>query len=317
MRMQTMTYAEAPPCILKVLAGGAAEGNRNEAIFNTTVFLRKAFPDDFQQRAVELNPIIFYKPLNKAELARTVMSAGRPDYSYRCNEEPIKSFCNKEACLASKFGITAKEGEKLESMQELPTFSNLVKFQTEPIRWEISIGGHKVGNLSTSQLLDWRYIRELIAERTMKVVPMIKPAEWERMLAPLMDGVRFVETPDDASVSGVVRLRLKEFAAKTDLSNRGQNKEDRRALARGLPCVQEVDGERCVVFRSQDFINYLKRTKSEELKGTSLWFAVKDLGVIHSKFRLGEHNINVWRIPVDAVTQGWAEAEAPEFTSEI
>ena len=72
-----------------------------------------------------------------------------------------------------------------------------------------------------------------------------------------------------------------------------------------------------MVFRSQDFINYLKRTKSEELKGGNLWFAVKDLGVAHSKIRAGESSINVWRVPVDVVLMDWAEAEAPVVTSEI
>ena len=179
------------------------------------------------------------------------------------------------------------------------------------------ISGKRVSNLSTQQLLDWRIMREMVAERLMRVVPMIKAAEWERMLSPLMESVRLVDAPDDASVSGVIRMKLKEFAAKTDLMNKGQNIDDRKALLRGLPCVQDINGERCVVFRGQDFIAYLKRVKSEELKGTNLWFAVKDLGVVQGKMRAGDHNINVWNIPVDVITQDWAEAEAPVFTSEI
>lgn len=316
-KLATAQYADAPPCILQVLAGKATEGNRNEAMFNTTVYLRKSNPDDFNKRAEELNPIIFHKPLGKAELTRTVTSAGRPDYSYRCNEEPIRGFCDKAACLASKWGITAKDAEGLELIQELPTFSDLVKYATEPIRWEMMIDGRRVSNLSTQQLLDWRAIRELIAERSMRVVPMIKAAEWERILSPMMDTVRLVDAPDDASTSGVIRMKLKEFAAKTDLLNKGQNTDDRKALLRGLPCVQDVDGERCIIFRGQDFIAYLKRVKSEELKGTNLWFAVKDLGVVQKKMRVADHSINVWTIPVDIIIQGWAEAEAPVFTSEI
>lgn len=316
-RMVTSKYSEAPPCIKACMTYGVGEGNRNEALFNVAVFLRKAFPDDFAKRAEELNPVMFVKPLGKSELTRTVASAGRPDYSYRCGEEPIRSHCDRATCLTGKYGITAKEAENLDLIQELPPFSDLVKYITEPIRWEINIGGCKVSNLSTQQLLDWRVMRELIAERLMRVVPMIKPAEWERVLGPLMSTVRIVDTPDDASVSGIVRLRLKEFAAKADLTSKGQNMEDRRALLRGLPCVQDIDGERNVLFRAQDFINYLKRTKSEELKGTNLWFALRDLGVTDKKIRVGEQSLGVWRIPVDVITNEWAEAEAPEFTTEM
>jgi hypothetical protein len=160
-------------------------------------------------------------------------------------------------------------------------------------------------------------MREIITEKAMRVVPMIKAAEWERILNPLLASVRVVDTPDDASIAGVVRLRLKEFAAKTDLTNKGQDKEDRKVLLRGLPCVQDIDGERYVLFRGQDFINHLKRTKSEELKGINLWFAVKDLGTEHAKTRVGEQSINVWRIPVEIVISGWAEAETPEFTVDL
>lgn len=316
-QMATAHYKDAPPCILRVMGGAAVEGNRNEALFNTTVYLRKAFPDDFQPRAEELNTVIFSKPLGKTELLRTITSAGRPDYFYRCGEEPIRSLCDKAACLAGKFGITPQQAEDIELIQELPPMSDLVKYVTEPPRWELKIGGHKVSNLSTAQLLDWRFIRELVAEKMMRVVPMIKAAEWERILNPMMAEVRVVETPDDASMAGVIRLRLKEFAAKTDLTNKGKCTDDRKSLMRGLPCVQEMDGDRYVIFRGQDLINYLKRTKSEELKGVNLWFAVKDLGVEHIKCRVGDHSINVWRIPVEEITKDWAEIEPPVFSSEL
>lgn len=317
-RVVTSQYADAPPCIARILAGGAVqEGNRNEVLFNTTIYLRKAHPEDFAKRAAELNPIIFSKPLGKSELLRTITSAGRPDYSYRCSEEPMRSYCDKVACVAGKWGITAKDAEGLELMQELPAFSDLVKYSTDPVRWEITIGGKKVSNLSTSQLLDWRFMREMIAERLLRVVPMIKPSEWERILSPLMGNVRLVEAPDDASVSGIMRAKLKEFAAKTDLMSKGQNIDDRKAMLRGLPCVQEIGGERCVVFRGQDFVSYLKRVRAEELKGVNLWFAVKDMGVMQTKMRVGDHSINVWYIPIDIIMQDWEGAEAPEFTSSI
>ena len=137
------------------------------------------------------------------------------------------------------------------------------------------------------------------------------------MLAPLMKEARHVDTPDDASVTGVIRDRLRDFASKTDLTSRGQNVEDRKALLRGMPVVQVMDGERCVVFRGQDFVTFLKRTKSEELKGINLWFAIKDVGVAHTKFRAGEHNINVWYMPVKLVLEHRAPIEKPKIESEL
>jgi hypothetical protein len=311
-------HPDAPPCIQKMMANGVATGMRNEALYNAVVYLKRQDSAQAEARAVALNATMFTKPLPKAEATRTINSALRPDYTYRCGEEPVRSLCDRESCLKQKYGITPGDAEKLVESEMLPTFSDLVKYMTEPVRWEIKIDNVRVFNLGTPALLDWRMMRELIAERLTKIVPMIKAGEWERILQPLMAQARIVETPDDASVNGVVRDRLREFAAKTDLFSRGEDKEERKALLRGLPVVQVQDGERCVLFRGQDFVNYLKRTKSEELKGVNLWFAVKEIGVGHTRVRVtGKENINVWYLPVSQVLHGGESAEPPKFVSEL
>lgn len=310
-------HPEAPPCIQTLLSKGAPEGQRNEAMYNVAVYFRRLDIDTAQARATAANQFIFTKPLPKAELQRTVSSAMKPDYSYRCGEEAIKKYCDRTTCLTRKCGITDDEADKIDTYASLPKFGGLVKYMSEPVRWELEIEGKRVFNIGTAELLDWRYIRQLIADRLTRVAPMIKGGEWERMLAPMMAEARVVETPDDASINGIIRDRLREFAAKTDLLNVGEDTKDRESLLRGMPVVQKMDGERCVLFRGQDFVNYLKRTKSEELKGVNLWFAVQDLGVQHKKIRIGlKDTCNVWYLPVRVVVMDLA-VEPVEFKAEI
>lgn len=313
-------HPDAPPCIQKMYSQGVASGHRNEALYNIVVYHRKANPDAYESKSAEANSAVFLKPLPGPEAKRTIASASRPDCGYRCNEEPIRSLCDRETCLTRKFGITSADHDRLTTVEALPTFTDLTKFLTQPVRWEFRIDGKKVGNVRTEQLLDWRVLRIYIADSLTKVVPMIKNQEWERILQPLMATARIIEAPDDASVSGIMRDRLREFAAKADLANPGHEKDDRKALLRGLPVVQSLNGERSVYFRSQDFINYLKRTKSEELKGIDLWFAAKEMGVSHTRLRIpnaakGEDNINVWYVPVKEVLRG--NAEPVDFKSDL
>ena len=310
-------HAQAPPCIQAMMIKGVEAGMRNEAMYNTVVYLRRAFPESFEERSHEMNASMFTKPLNRVELSRTVNSAARPEYSYRCGEEPIRSLCDREKCIMRKFGINKAELDNLRATQEIPPLTDLVKYESEPVRWELRVDGIRVANISTGQLMEWRAMRELMTERLVRMIPNLKPQEWDRMLAPLMLSARVIDTPDDASVNGVVRDRLREFASKTDLDSRGEEIEDRKALLRGLPAVQVLDGDRSVCFRAKDFINYLKRTKSEELKGVNLWLAVRDMGVRHTKFRAGEHNINVWHIPVTEIIKGREAAIAAEFKSDL
>lgn len=317
-------HPDAPPCVQKMYANGVAQGHRNEGLYNIVVYLRKSNPEGYQNAGLEANNAVFTRPLPRAEALRTIASAGRPDYGYRCNEEPCRTLCDRPTCLTRRFGITPEDAQRLASVDAIPPFTELIKYVSEPVRWELKIDGVKVTNLPTEALLDFRAMRQIIAERLTKVVPLIKNNEWERILAPLMKEARIVEVPDDASVNGVVRDRLREFASKTDLANKGQNLDDRKALMRGMPVVAEVniDGvkDRCVVFRGQDFINYLKRTRSEELKGINLWMAMKGMGVTSIRIRAGAGEsppINVWVIPVKEVLDHRAPAEKPEFRSEI
>lgn len=306
-------HSEAPPCVQKMFQQGVASGNRNEALYTITVYFRKADPDNVEKRALDANSSVFTKPLARAEAARTIASAARPDYRYRCNEEPNRSLCDRDACVKRKFGINRDEHELLIAKDSLPMFGELRKYKTEPVRWEILIDGVKVGNIATDDLLDFRRMRQIIAERLTKVVPMVKNVEWERILQPLMAVAVIIEAPDDASVTGVIRSRLVEFASKTELNKTDTPIKERVALIRGLPIVIKQDGEPCVAFRAQDFISFLKRTKSEELKGTNLWFAVRELGVGHTKVRAGEHNINVWYMPVEQILKGKQDVDAPKF----
>lgn len=316
-------HPDAPPCIQHVFQHGVAQGHRNEGLYNVVIYLKKVTPEDpkaVEARAAEANQTIFDKPLARAELTRTVNSAVRAEMQYRCNEEPIRSLCDREACLKRRFGITPADADRLATSDSLPTFGGLIKYLSEPVRWDLDIDGVRISNIPTDDLLDWRAIRKLVAERLTKVIPMIKAAEWDRMLAPMMKEARIVETPDDASVSGVIRARLREYAAKTDLTNRGENIAERSALLRGLPVVVSctVDGikDRYVCFKGEDFVNYLKRTKSEELKGINLWMAVKET-VTHTKMRAGDQNINVWCIPVRQVTDHLIPRGKAEFKSEL
>lgn len=311
-------HPEAPPCVRKMLVNGVAQGMRNEGLYNIVVYLKKADPTTAEAKAQALAASVFSKPLPKPEATRTINSAMRPECAYRCGEEPARSLCDRETCLKRKYGITPDDAEKLATNESLPAFTDLVKYMTEPVRWEVKIDGVKVLNLGTGQLLEWRSMREIIADRLTKIVPLIKNSEWERILQPLMQSARIIETPDDASVNGVIRDRLREFAAKTDLTSRGEDKGERSALLRGMPVVQVHDGERCVMFRGQDFVNYLKRTKSEELKGVNLWFAVKEIGVEHTRIRIGsKDNINVWYLPIREVLHNTEELEPVEFKPEL
>lgn len=291
-------HAEAPPCIQKMIANGVPGGQRNEAMYNFVVYLKQAYPETWRDKAFDLNARVFDNPLAHAEAKKTINSAGRRDYRYKCKEEPCRSFCKSAICVTRKFGITPDEKGELE-IGKAPDFGPLEKYLTDPPRWALHIGSSTV-MMGTAELMDYRQVRVAIADKMTMMVPPMKNDRWQVILHGLMENATEVEAPDEASTTGFIGARLYEFFQRTDLTAEGDDKADREALLMGSPVVQvnETTKQRCVYFRGSDFIDYLKKNRSEELKGPNLWMALRKVGVEHTRLRAGKKVIPVWFVPL-------------------
>jgi hypothetical protein len=308
-------HHDAPPCVQAMFEKGVGQGHRNEALYNIGVYLRKSVPaEKYEAACHEANSLVFGKPLPRPEAIRTIASAKRPDYQYRCLEEPIRSLCDRDVCVTRKYGVSPKEYDGLAAVTDLPVFSELVRYGSDPARWEVKIDGAKVTGLPTEFLMNWHLMRNVVAERLLKIAPMIKQQEWARLLTDLMKEARVIEAPDEATMAGQIRVKLEEYCRKVDLNSPGTDIKERERMLRGQPCIQIENGEPVVMFRLEDFITYLKRIKYEELKGMNLWTAIKDC-VTPTKRRIREYNVRVVYIPVKEITD--MKPEKQEFKSEL
>ena len=44
-------------------------------------------------------------PLSHTEVGAVIKQLQRKDYYYKCEDQPIKPFCNKDICITRKFGV--------------------------------------------------------------------------------------------------------------------------------------------------------------------------------------------------------------------
>lgn len=291
------THAEAPPCIQSMITNGVPGGQRNEALYNYVIYLKKAFPETWKDKAFDLNAKTFDEPLPHAEAKKTIVSAGRRDYRYKCKEEPCRSLCKSSICVNRKFGITPDEKNEMD-MGTYPDFGPLTKYLTDPVRWGLTVDDKEI-ILSTPELMDYRRVREAIADSLTKLIPPMKNDRWQTELHKLMNIANLVEAPEEASSAGAMWDKLQEFIQKTDLSSDGTDKEARADLLHGAPVVQVTKGgDRVVYFRASDFAGFLKKSRAEELKGPNLWMAFKARGVTHERLRVGKKVVNVWAVPL-------------------
>lgn len=315
-----LEHPDAPPCIQRMFAEGVPQGYRNEAIFNITIYRRKQDPDSAVDAALLDNDTAFAKPLARAEARRTIDSAVRPHYNYRCSEEPLRGYCDRPVCLGRKFGVSDGDTSHGLNGSEFPKLEDLAKFTTDPVRWEVTINGKRITAIPTEILARWDKFALVMMDHLMIVPPTIKDGEWKRMLGELMQTCRVLEVPDEASPAGLIRSKLAEFLNKVEWQHVDDTEKSRAPLMRGLPIGTLLGSERWACFRGPDFVDYLRRTKSEELKGTALWFAIRMLGVEPQFVKVKGTAVRVWGIQVTDENEYLFKSEkldAPVFKSEI
>ncbi len=309
-KFNSVEHPDAPPCIQAMLKDGVGNGYRNEALYSIVVYLKRAFPDEYREKAFDINTSVFATPLPYSEAKKTIDSASRRQYHPKCKEEPCRSHCNPKICLKRKFGISKSELEDVQSEEEMPEFTDLCKHTTDPVKWEFKIDGRPIV-MVTADLMSFPKVRERAAESLVKMIPPLSMKAWNKKLSELMANARVVEAPDDASTAGILRAKLDEFVQKADFGADVNDVEARSMLSRGLPVVQDRDGMKVVYFRGSDFVEFLKRTRSEEMKGANLWMALKDHGVCHTRIKVQKVSTNVWYLPINE--DGQPEIVVPDF----
>jgi len=296
-------HKEAPPCIEKLLREKLPSGNRNSALFNFSVYVYKAFPENWQPLVYKYNAENFHEPLKHDEVSNVIQSVIRnPDYRYKCKEEPCKSRCDSSKCVIRKFGITPTERTEL-MMTKLPHFGKLRKYLTDPVKYELIIEGKKI-LLTSEDLLIFNRFRRVVFEQLDKVLKTVKPEVWMEIVDKLVKNVELIEVPDDASRNGLVRSLLLEYIKQANLQDSGKNIEKRKLLTSGHPVVQEMKTEfglskRYVLFKGVDFRRAIQSKRLGNLVGADIWLAIKDMGVRSFTVRDTEKKvIRVWGVPL-------------------
>ena len=298
-RLRSGDHSEAPPCVQRMLAEGIPEGHRNMALHTIGLYFKKKNPDTFRDAIYDANSNNMMNPLPHIEVRKVVGSLSKRDYRYKCGEEPMHSMCDRGVCVKRQFGITKNEMEELNSEDNLPEFSALIQYTTQPVRWSFTVDGSKIDNVSTEDLYNYRRVQILIAENMRRVAPPISIKRWTNILSGLMATCSIEEAPEDASVSGIIAAKLREFINRVDLSEREPDPAERNGLLMGMPVLTVMNEQRSILFRGSDFVAYLKRTRSEELKGPNLWFVLKnDLNLKDVRVRAGKSITRAWVIPV-------------------
>lgn len=259
---------DAPPCIASMIENGIEKGYRNESLYACGVYLKKRYPEDWRVSLKLLNEFAD-QPLSEKEIGGVVNSLTKKDYAYRCNADPCSSLCNRSECEKRKFGI-----KSVFSFQ-LP-ITKLVRLNTEPPTWRLTVDGQHVLFDDIDSLLSYRAVRARVAEQMKVLLPTMKNEAWEMVLEPLLKECQDEEAPTSAASNQAFYQRLIEFIKRSGAMSTDLENPDDRVYSGGCR-VLKISGDLHVIFNFYDYCEFLRKQRVSF--PANMWVYLSEAGV--------------------------------------
>ena len=268
-----------PPCLQDLLSQGAlGEGGRNNGLFNIGVYLRKRFPEEWQEKLEEYNDEYIDPPLKPREFTSVLNSLDKKTYNYKCKDSPINSVCNKTKCLTCEYGIS-DEGT-------MPVLNSITKILTNPPQYFLTLNERKIGPLASKQIYNFMDFKQVVFENLDMLLPKINDKLWTESVNDLMSRVIAVEAPKDSSNEGRLLDLLERFCTGSTSSSEVED------ILRGKAIINSTHTE----FRINDLMEFLDRHRFKEFKLNEITAYLKNLGAEHSGKKVKGKFMNVWSI---------------------
>ena len=279
---------DGPPCLQALLRQGFPQGTRNNGLFNIGVYLRKAHPDDWEKKILEYNQQIMEPPLDLNEVNVVADQVKKKDYQYKCADQPICNFCNKDLCRSRKHGVGGGANT--------PSVANLRKYDSEPPLWFLDVNGNPV-ELDTEGLQKQPRFQMLCMEQINFMPRTMSKQAWETLINMLLGTMLDTEgavitTSDDTSLRGQFYDLLEEF------STHMQSAMDREEILLRRPWTDEEEGR--TYFRLKDFEAFLKRSKFFEYKSNKIAQRLREIDGRAEQFRIKGRTVRCWSVPAFA-----------------
>lgn len=273
--------SKAPPCIDRMIAEGVEEGGRDLALTHVGVYMKKRYPDDWQDRVGEFNSVHINPSLPFGDVSRIVKSNERRDYQYMCKQQPMCSLCDQQACLRREFGIGSGEDELDEFV-----IDSVRKICTEEPIYIVVVDG-KPMRLKGEEIFNYAVFRQEFFKQCDRVLKFMKPEEWKVRLNDAMLDLEKEEAPEIVGESGQIRHHFMEWTGQM-MQVRGLE-----AALEGYPFYKD----KTFLFRGTDFISYLKRSGGR-YEDRFVWLVLNEDGAEQIRKDIKGSTRSLWSYPV-------------------
>ena len=176
-----------PPCLWTIVHT-KYQHFQNNFLLNCAVFLKKKYPENWDKPLEWVNFNILQPTGNMQKLAEIIKSVKGHDYTFKCNDEPIVSFCFSDACRKQLFGVGDNSG--VEGLELGMTVVNCI-----PRIYYVNAGnGDGRMMLEGKDIATYHKYKEKCLENGVKFpLNFTKSAEWDKLITKAMENATIVE----------------------------------------------------------------------------------------------------------------------------
>jgi len=274
----TELLPNGPPCLQHLCAQGFGEGSRNNALFNLGVYARMSDSDHWEQLVAKYNLDYLKPPLGHNEVGAIIKQLQKKDYFYKCEDQPISSFCNKAVCMTRKFGVGPGQLNN--------DLSSLTKIDGDPPIWILNVDGRRV-ELSTESLVTQSAFQKECVAQINKFPITVNQRAWQTRMQSLLDNLTVVEVPPDATIKGEFEDLLASFCCDRA---RGDTRDE---ILQGIA----VWVDERVYFQIKDVRKHLQVNNFTHYTSNKITLRLTDLKAEKMFWRVKGKGIHVWSLP--------------------
>ena len=269
---------EGPPCLEHLCNQGFAEGSRNNALFNLGVYARMFSSDNWEALVQKYNIDFLSPPLSHNEVGTVIKQLNKKDYFYKCEDQPIKPFCNKEICKLRKYGVGSSGVSN--------DLSSLTKIDGDPPIWILNVDELRV-ELSTQGLISQVQFQKDCVSQINKFPVTVSQRAWQTKIQTLLDNLTIVEVPPDATLSGEFEDLLHNFCTERA---KGVEKED---VLQGI----SVWYQERVYFQVKDLRKHLTANDFTHYTSNKITLRLQEIEAEKIFWRVKGKGVHVWSLP--------------------
>ena len=267
-----------PPCLQHLCSKGFGEGSRNNALFNLGVYARMFDEENWEVLVQRYNMDYLHPPLSHNEVGVVIRQLKKKDYFYKCDDQPIKPFCDKEICKGRKYGVgPTGVGNDM---------SSLTKIDGDPPIWILDVDGERL-ELSTNGLTSQAQFQKECVSQINKFPVTVNQRAWQTRIQMLLDNLTIVEVPPDATIKGEFEDLLHAFCCERA---KGEDRED---ILQGVA----VWVDQRVYFQVKDIKKHLSVNDFNHYTSNKITLRLQNIEAEKMFWRVRGKGVHVWSLP--------------------